>query len=76
MAKFERHLPVYRHQEILLGPLKLWLSRTLLCGLLRATAETLRPLERRIIEHVLQNSVLQVDETHTRFLRKRLGKAA
>jgi transposase len=64
VAKFERHLPVYRHQEMLLGPLKLWLSRTLLCGLLRATAGTLRPLERRIIEHVLQNNVLQVDETH------------
>ena len=76
VAKFERHLPVYRHQEMLLGPLKLWLSRTLLCGLLRATAGALRPLERRIIEHVLQNNVLQVDETHTRFLRKRLGKAA
>jgi len=75
VAKFERHLPVYRHQEMLLGPLKLWLSRTLLCGLLRATAGALRPLERRIIEHVLQNNVLQVDETHTRFLRKRLGKA-
>jgi len=76
VAKFARHLPVYRHQEILLGPLKLWLSRTLLCGLLRSTAGALRPLERRIIEHVLQNNVLQVDETLTRFLRKRLGKAA
>ena len=76
VAKFERHLPVYRHQEMLLGPLKLWLSRTLLCGLLRSTAGALRPLERRIIEHVLQNNVLQVDETLTRFLRKRLGKAA
>ena len=28
VAKFARHLPVYRHQEMLLGPLKLWLSRT------------------------------------------------
>ncbi len=27
VAKFARHLPVYRHQEMLLGPLKLWLSR-------------------------------------------------
>ena len=43
VAKFARHLPVYRHQEILLGPLKLWLSRPLLCGLLRGTAQALRP---------------------------------
>jgi transposase len=29
--KFLHHLPVYRQQELLLGPLKRWLSRTLLC---------------------------------------------
>jgi transposase len=76
VAKFARHLPVYRHQEILLGPLKLWLSRTLLCGLLRATAETLRPLEARLREYVLASALLQADETPVRFLGKLLGRAA
>ena len=76
VAKFARHLPVYRHQEILLGPLKLWLSRTLLCGLLRGTAEALRPLEARIREYVLASALLQVDETPVRFLGKILGRAA
>ena len=76
VAQFERHLPVYRHQEMLLGPLKLWLSRTPWCGLLRATAEALGPLERKMIECVLQNGVLQADETPVRFLGPRPGKAA
>ena len=76
VAKFARHLPVYRHQEMLLGPLKLWLSRTLLCGLLRGTAEALRPLEARIRQLVLASVLLQVDETPVRFLGKLLGRAA
>lgn len=76
VAKFARHLPVYRHQEMLLGPLKLWLSRTLLCGLLRATAAALRPLEQRIHAHVLASAVLQADETPGRFLGKIPGRAA
>lgn len=76
VAKFARHLPVYRHQEMLLGPLKLWLSRTLLCGLLRGTAEALRPLEARIRQLVLASALLQVDETPVRFLGKLLGRAA
>ena len=76
VAKFVRHLPVYRHQEMLLGPLKLWLSRTLLCGLLRGTAEALRPLEARIRQLVLAGALLQVDETPVRYLGKLLGHAA
>jgi transposase len=76
VAKFARHLPVYRHQEMLLGPLKLWLSRPLLCGLLRGTAKALRPLEARIHQFVLASALLQVDETPVRFLGKLLGRAA
>jgi transposase len=76
VAKFVRHLPVYRHQEMLWGPLKLWLSRPLLCGLLRATAEALRPLEARLRESVLASALLQADETPVRFLGKILGRAA
>jgi transposase len=74
VAKFVRHLPVYRHQEMLLGPLRLWLSRPLLCGLLRATAEALRPLEARLREYVLASALLQADETPVRFLGKILGR--
>jgi transposase len=76
VAKFARHLPVYRHQEILAGPLKLWLSRPLLCGLLRATAAALRPLEARLREYVLASALLQADETPVRFLGKIVGRAA
>jgi len=76
VAKFARHLPVYRHQEILLGPVKLWLSRPLLCGLLRETAEALRPLEARVRESVLASALLQADETPVRFLGKVVGRAA
>jgi transposase len=76
VAKFARHLPVYRHQEILAGPLKLWLSRPLLCGLLRATADALRPLEVRLREYVLASVLLQADETPVRFLGKIAGRAA
>jgi transposase len=41
-AKFERHLPTYRHQEMLLEPLGMWLSRPLLCQLLKGCARALR----------------------------------
>jgi transposase len=42
--KFLHHLPLYRQQELLLGPLKRWLSRSLLCGLLGRTADERRAL--------------------------------
>lgn len=38
-AKFERHLPTYRHQEMLVGPLGIWLSRPLLWKLLAGAAD-------------------------------------
>ena len=48
-AKFERHLPTYRHQEMLLEPLGMWLSRPLLCQLLKGCARTLKPLAERLL---------------------------
>jgi hypothetical protein len=42
--KFARHLPLYRQQESLLGPLRTWLSRPLMCRLVGGIAGALRPL--------------------------------
>ena len=66
--KYARHLPLYRQQEQLLGPLRLWLSRSLLCRLVRGTAEALHSLARRILELILKSHVIQVDETLVRYL--------
>jgi transposase len=73
--KFLHHLPVYRQQELLLGPLKRWLSRSLLCGLLSRTALALRPLERLIHQRVLASFVVNADETEVRMLKPGNGKA-
>lgn len=73
--KFLHHLPVYRQQELLLGPLKRWLSRALLCGLLSRTAQALRPLERLIYQRVLASAVVNADETEVRMLKPGHGKA-
>jgi transposase/uncharacterized coiled-coil protein SlyX len=72
--KFLYHLPVYRQQELLLGPLKRWLSRALLCGLLGRTALALRPLERLIRKQVLASAVINADETEVRMLKPGHGK--
>jgi transposase/uncharacterized coiled-coil protein SlyX len=73
--KFLHHLPVYRQQELLLGPLKRWLSRVLLCGLLRRTAQALRPLKRLIYQRVLASAVVNADDTEVRMLKPGHGKA-
>jgi transposase/uncharacterized coiled-coil protein SlyX len=73
--KFLHHLPIYRQQELLLGPLKRWLSRALLCGLLGRTAQALRPLERLIHERVLASIVINADETEVKMLKPGNGKA-
>jgi transposase len=75
-AKFERHLPTYRHQEMLVAPLGLWLSRPLLCRLLTGIARCLKPLAERLLVEILMSRVLQADETHLRFLGERLGKSS
>ena len=72
--KFLYHLPVYRQQELLLGPLKRWLSRALLCGLLGRTALALRPLERLICQQVLKSAAVNADETPVRMLNPGHGK--
>lgn len=72
--KFLHHLPVYRQQELLLGPLKRWLSRALLCWLLGRTARALRPLERLIRQEVLASVVVNADETEVKMLKPGHGK--
>jgi transposase len=75
-AKFERHLPTYRHQEMLIGPLGLWLSRPLLWKLLAGTARCLKPLVEWLRKEILQSFVLQVDETPVRYLGAQPGKSS
>jgi transposase/uncharacterized coiled-coil protein SlyX len=72
--KFLHHLPLYRQQELLLGPMKRWLSRALLCGLLGRTALALRPLERLIRQQVLKSAAVNADETPVRMLKPGWGK--
>jgi transposase len=74
-AKFERHLPTYRHQEMLLEPLGMWLSRPLLCQLLKGCARTLKPLAQRLLWEILLSYVVQADETPVRYLGGPPGKA-
>lgn len=73
--KYARHLPLYREQEHLLGPLRSWLSRSLLCRLVRGTAEALRPLAARLLELILSSHVVQGDETTVRYLSSLSDKA-
>ena len=75
-AKFERHLPTYRHQEMLLEPLGMWLSRPLLCQLLKGCARTLKPLVQRLLQEILLSYVVQADETPVRYLGVAPGKAS
>jgi transposase len=75
-AKFERHLPTYRHQEMLLAPLGLWLSRPLLCQLLKGCARALKPLAERLLLEILLSYIIQADETKIRYLGGQPGKAS
>lgn len=75
-AKFERHLPTYRHQEMLLEPLGMWLSRPLLANLLRGSADVLRPLSACGLQELLRSDVIQVDETPVKYLGDEKGKAS
>ena len=75
-AKFERHLPTYRHQEMLLEPLGMWLSRPLLCQLLKGCARALKPLAERLLKEILLSYVVQADETPVRYLGGAPGKAS
>lgn len=75
-AKFERHLPTYRHQEMLLEPLGIWLSRPLLANLLRGSAAVLRPLVECGLQELLRSYVIQADETPVKYLGGEKGKAS
>ena len=75
-AKFERHLPTYRHQEMLLPPLGIWLSRPLLANLLQGSARVLRPLAESGLRELLHSSVIQADETPVKYLGKEPGKSS
>jgi transposase len=75
-AKFERHLPLYRQQEMLLAPVKRWLSRSLLCKLMRGTARALQPLADRLKHEILLSCVTQADETPVRYLPGQAGKSS
>ena len=75
-AKFERHLPTYRHQEMLLEPLGMWLSRPLLANLLRGSAGVLRPLVECGLHEILRSYVIQADETPVKYLGDEKGKAS
>lgn len=75
-AKFERHLPTYRHQEMLLEPLGLWLSRPLLAKLLRGSAQVLRPLAAGLLRELLASAVIQADETPVKYLGHERGKSS
>ena len=74
-AKFERHMPLYREQEMLLEPLGMWLSRPLLCNLLKGTARALKPLADQLLAEILKSFVVQADETPVRFLPGEAGKS-
>lgn len=75
-AKYERHLPTYRHQEMLLEPLGLWLSRPLLANLLQGSARVLRPLAECGLREILRSYVIQADETIVKYLGGEKGKAS
>ena len=75
-AKFERHLPTYRHQEMLFEPLGLWLSRPLLSKLLQGSARVLRPLAACGLLELLRSYVIQADETPVKYLGAEKGKSS
>ncbi len=64
--KYARHLPLYRQQESLLGPLQTWLSRSLLCRLLRGVAEAVNYALNRwpTLVRNLDDGDLSIDTNH------------
>ena len=72
--KFGRHVPYYRQQEMLLAPLKQWLSRPLLCGLMHRTAQALAPLCELIRARVLASFLVHADETTRPLIDRELNR--
>ncbi len=75
-AKFVRHLPTYRHQEMLLEPLGLWLSRPVLANLLCGAAGILRPLAELGLQEILKSHAVQADETRFNYLGDKRGSSS
>ena len=73
--KYARHLPLYRQQEMLLGPLRQWVSRPHLSNLLRRTAEGLKPLAELMRRRILSGGLLHLDETTIKMLVRGKAKA-
>jgi transposase len=74
-AKFARHLPTYRLQEMLQTATTMWFARSVLCGALLRAAETLHPLQDLVLWQLLQGCVINADETPFRVLRPGTGKS-
>ena len=63
VGKFGDHLPLYRLEDIL-ARYGVYLSRSTLCGWMKAVANLLRPLYDLQRERVLQSAVMWTDDTH------------
>ncbi len=61
---------------MLLEPLGLWLSRSLISGLLRDTAQVLQPLAEFAWQRILESFVIQADETPFKYLGGEKGKSS
>jgi transposase len=67
VSKFGDHLPLYRLEDILTR-YGVYLSRSTLCGWMKAVAYLFRPLYELQRRRVLQSSVMWTDDTHVTVL--------
>jgi len=67
VSKFGDHLPLYRLEDILTR-YGVYLSRSTLCGWVKAAALLFRPLYELQCERVIQSSLLWTDDTHVTVL--------
>jgi transposase len=74
-AKFARHLPTYRIQEMLQTATTMWIARSVLCGSLLRSANILQPLQDLLLWQLRKGCVINADETPFRVLRPGTGKS-
>ena len=67
VGKFGDHLPLYRLEDIL-ARYGVYISRSTLCGWMKAVAYLFRPLYELQLERVVQSSVMWTDDTHVTVL--------
>ena len=67
VGKFGDHLPLYRLEDILTRH-GVYLSRSTLCGWVKAAAYLFQPLYDLQLQRVLQSSVMWTDDTHVTVL--------